>query len=310
MTTVASLNIRKVAGHIGAHVGGIDLSRELAPDTITALRSALYSHKVLFFRGHHLNTRQLAQLATHFGQPTAAFPFDSRASRSPAADLHGALPTWHADFTCLYRPPSVGILRAMAVPAYGGDTLWANTARAYDTLPIGLRDITDRLRVIHSMTGSDYDKYRTRPQPNVHVTEHPLVAVHLETGERALTLGHWVRDVTGLPEPLTRSLLADLYSYITTPENTVRWHWQENDIALWDNRTTVHRGVADYDTAQPRQLQRITLAGKPLVSPSGEHSRSLSGDDTAYNNTPSTRTRIWSHKFLHHVIQSRRRQNP
>ncbi len=114
-------------------------------------------------------------------------------------------------------------------------------------------------------------------------TEHPVVRVHPETGERALVLGHFVRRFVGLSSAETRPQLFQLLqNRVTNLENTVRWQWQPGDLAIWDNRATQHYGVADYDD-QPRRLHRITLAGDVPVSIDGVRSTARTGDAGQYS---------------------------
>jgi alpha-ketoglutarate-dependent sulfate ester dioxygenase len=113
-------------------------------------------------------------------------------------------------------------------------------------------------------------------------TEHPVVRVHPETGERALVLGHFVRRFVGLNSEDSAALLALLQRHVTKLENTVRWTWRPGDIAVWDNRSTQHYAVDDYDD-HPRRLHRITLAGDIPVSIDGIASVVRKGDATGFS---------------------------
>jgi taurine dioxygenase len=176
----------------------------------------------------------------------------------------------------------------------GGDTLWANTVTAYQSLPADLRDLADRLRVIHTNTHDNASaKLRgergdaaleaTEKQfvSTVFETEHPAVRVHPETGERALLLGGFARTVLGWLPDASRDLIRTLQEYITRPEQTVRWRWREGDLAIWDNRATQHYAIYDYDGAH-RRGERVTVAGPIPVGVDGRPSVSLRGDASAY----------------------------
>jgi alpha-ketoglutarate-dependent taurine dioxygenase len=107
-------------------------------------------------------------------------------------------------------------------------------------------------------------------------TEHPVVRVHPETGERTLLAGDFVRNFVGLDSHESSVLLELLQRRITMPENTIRWNWEPGDVAIWDNRSTQHRAIDDYD-GQHRLMHRVTLMGDVPVSVHGERSRVISG---------------------------------
>ena len=115
----------------------------------------------------------------------------------------------------------------------------------------------------------------------VYETEHPVVRVHPETGEPALLLGGFAQRLVGHSLIESVDLIRILQAYVTRPENIVRWHWQEGDVAIWDNRATQHYAIADYGD-QRRRMQRVTTAGIPAVGLDGRKSRSLQGDAGRY----------------------------
>ncbi|MBD2111810.1 MULTISPECIES: TauD/TfdA dioxygenase family protein [Cyanophyceae] len=294
-----SLNLRPVAGRIGAEIFGLDLSDALSDDTIQALRRALVEHKVIFFRDQQrLDSEGQIAFARRFGPLTAAHPtLPPLEQRPEVLDLHYGqnhlyANYWHTDVTFVDRPPLGSILRAVELPPVGGDTIWANTVTAYQDLPAPLRTLADQLWAIHSnaydySTGavnlSDFFKHnRAVFESTVFETRHPVVRIHPESGERALVLGGFVRRFQGLSQTESEDLLRTLQSYVTRPENTVRWQWRLGDVAFWDNRATQHYAIADYGD-YPRRVQRVTVVGDLPVSPSGAHSTALKGDSAAYN---------------------------
>jgi alpha-ketoglutarate-dependent taurine dioxygenase len=283
---LASLLIRPVAGRIGAEVSGLRLSGDLDPVTVDAVRSSLYRFKVLFFRGQeHLDEhgqeafgRLLGELVPHPTIPS----LKGTQNVLDVDDATGARASaWHTDVTFVDAYPQISILRALVVPAYGGDTVWANTAAAYQSLTPQLRDLADNLWALHS-NRSDYGGYPTsKPQAlhryhevftsTVYETQHPLVRVHPGTGERTLVLGHFVRRIVGVSPADSAHLMALFQGHITRLENTVRWRWAVGDVAMWDNRATQHSAVDDYGD-QPRTLRRVTVAGDVPVSVDGKSS--------------------------------------
>ena len=113
-------------------------------------------------------------------------------------------------------------------------------------------------------------------------TEHPVVRVHPETGERSLVLGHFVKKFVGLNSSESSALFKVLQDRVTKLENTVRWTWEPGDVAMWDNRATQHYAVADFDT-QPREMRRITVAGDVPVSVDGRRASWSTATPTTYS---------------------------
>jgi alpha-ketoglutarate-dependent taurine dioxygenase len=292
MTTspTTPLTVTKLGSRIGARVDGVRMSGDLDATTVDGIRQALLSHKVIFFRGqHHLDDQeQLAfaeLLGTPVGHPAAAFfAADNGPIITPINSEYGKATRWHTDVTFVADYPSASVLRAVTLPSYGGPTLWASTAAAYAELPEPLKCLVDNLWALHTnrydyvATGQESattDAQRAFRQifekPDLR-TEHPVVRVHPETGERTLVAGDFVRSFVGLDSHESHVLFELLQRRITTPENTIRWNWELGDVAIWDNRATQHRAIDDYDD-QYRLMHRVTLTGDVPVSVHGHRSR-------------------------------------
>jgi taurine dioxygenase len=283
------LDIQRLGGRIGAVVSGVRLSGALDLDTVAALRAAILRHKVVFLRdqdgldaaGHEAFARLLGTPVAHPTVPSV----DGRYALGVDNDHGGRANQWHTDVTFVPAYPAFSVLRAEVVPPYGGNTLWANTAAAYAGLPEPLRVLADSLRGVHT---NDYDYAATRPAASpaeyeqhrkvfasvTFRTEHPVVRVHPETGERTLVLGTFLQKLTGLAARDSRALIDVFQSHVERPENTVRWQWRAGDVAIWDNRATQHYGVDDSD-AHERTLRRVTIDGDVPVGVDGERSRLL-----------------------------------
>jgi len=294
------VTVSKIGGRIGARIDGVRLSGDLSPETVATIRAAILEHKVVFFRGqNHLDDEAQIAFAELLGPLTTAHPTVNTGSArvlALAANKGMAANSWHTDVTFVDRIPAFSVLRGVAIPAYGGTTNWANTVTAYETLPDALKALVDNLWATHT---NDYD-YAAQSekaeiehdQDNVFTrreftrilfqTEHPVVRVHPETGERSLVLGHFVKSFVGLNTAESHALFQLLQARVTKLENTVRWTWAEGDVAIWDNRATQHYAVADFDE-QYREVRRITVAGDVPVSIDGEHSRVVQGDATAFS---------------------------
>jgi alpha-ketoglutarate-dependent taurine dioxygenase len=292
-----NFDITPIAGRIGAELVGVNLSTDLSDNIISEIREALVHYKVIFFRRQQLDAHGQVAFARRFGEVTTAHPTVPSLPEHPEIlDLDygrtvARANNWHTDVTFVDRPPLGSILRAIIIPPSGGDTIWANSVAAYQDLPPHLRNLADQLWAVHSNAydyaaaavdlSEDVKAYRDVFTSTVYETVHPVVRVHPESGERGLFIGGFVRRIRGLSQTESDDLVRLLQSYITRPENTVRWHWQVGDVAFWDNRTTQHYAIADYGN-QPRHVQRVTIVGDLPVSIDGKHSEAVKGDSSAY----------------------------
>jgi alpha-ketoglutarate-dependent sulfate ester dioxygenase len=293
------IDVTEVSANIGAEIRGVRIGPDLAPDAVREIRTALLAHRVVFLRDQqHADDEDQKVLAQRLGtltkpHPTVAgeqgiLPIDSERSRANS---------WHTDVTFVDRVPAISVLRAITLPPYGGTTVWANTVNAYESLHPGLRALADSLRAIHSnlydyirddetrwIGGIDVQEraYRDEFSQMEFETEHPVVRVHPETGERTLLLGHFVKRFAGLSSSDSNTLFELFQRHVIRLENTVRWNWHPGDIAIWDNRATQHYAVSDYDD-QARLLHRITVAGDIPVGPDGRPSVALKGDASQYS---------------------------
>jgi taurine dioxygenase len=282
-----AIQINPVAGKIGAAITGVHLGIELSDTDFQTINSALLQYKVLFFRDQHLDDAQHEAFSRRFGeqvphptvrslpQSTAILHMDAKETRANS---------WHTDVTFVANYPKVSILRGVVIPPYGGDTVWANTAAAYAELPTPLRTLADSLRAIHTniydyavprnTNEAEAKRYREEFSAEVYETEHPLVRVHPETGERSLILGHFVKQIQGVSREDSKYLLQLFHQRITHLDNTVRWRWQTGDVVIWDNRATQHIAVNDYGDAQ-RIVRRTTIDGEIPVGVDGRPSQAL-----------------------------------
>jgi alpha-ketoglutarate-dependent sulfate ester dioxygenase len=280
--------LRPVAGRIGAEILGARLDGDLPNRTIEDIRRALNHYKVLFFRGQdHLDDAEQEAfgglLGEVVGHPTIPAHPDAQVTLELDASRGGGrVNYWHTDMTFLDAYPQASILRAVKVPQHGGDTVWANTAAAYLDLSKDLRSLADRLWGIHT---NDYDYATVRHNAReadrqhhaevftstVYETEHPVVRVHPETGERSLILGGFLQKLVGYSQADSTHLISVLQSHAVRLENTVRWRWAEGDVAIWDNHATQHYAIDDFGN-EPRIMRRVTVAGDVPVSVGGRRS--------------------------------------
>jgi alpha-ketoglutarate-dependent sulfate ester dioxygenase len=284
----SSLNVTRLAPRIGAVVGDVTLSGDLPEETIAAINAALLRHKVIFFRGQgHLTDEAQELFAQRFGSLVAHPTQRPREGTSAVLELDsrgggGRADTWHTDVTFVDAYPKISILRGVVIPEVGGDTVWSNTATAYQDLPPPLKALADQLWAVHSnlydyasvrrtTTEAERKHYDEVFTSTVYETEHPVVHVHPETGEPSLILGNFVRSFVGLSNRESRALLDLLQNYVLRLENTVRWNWRHGDVAIWDNRATQHYALNDYGDAT-RIVRRSTLDGVVPVGLDGRRS--------------------------------------
>ena len=195
----AKLTVTKLGSRIGARIDGVRLSGELEPDTVDEIHRALLRHKVIFFRGqHHLDDdEQLGfarLLGTPIGHPAAKYLAGSTPTITPINSEYGKATRWHTDVTFVANYPAASILRGVTLPSYGGSTLWASTAAAYTALPEPLKHLADNLWSLHSnrydyvasadIVSGQQRAFREAFEKPDFRTEHPVVRVHPETGER------------------------------------------------------------------------------------------------------------------------------
>ncbi|WP_296254393.1 MULTISPECIES: TauD/TfdA dioxygenase family protein [unclassified Pseudomonas] len=282
-----AIQIKPVAGRIGAELSGIKLSGDIGAQDFNLINQALLKHKVLFFREQFLTDEEHEHFSLRFGdqvphptvpsvkQSNAILHLDAKETRANS---------WHTDVTFVANYPKISILRGVVIPPYGGDTVWANTATAYADLPTPLKVLADSLRALHTNlydyaaprdTGdAGVKRYREQFTAQVYETEHPLVRVHPETGERSLLLGHFVKHIQGVSSNDSKQLIRLFHDRITHLDNTVRWRWSEGDVVIWDNRATQHIAINDYGNAE-RIVRRTTVAGDIPVGVDGRASQAI-----------------------------------
>jgi len=300
LSTRSDLDVVKLGEYIGARIDGVQLGGDLDEATVTAINDALVTHKVIFFRGqHHLDDVSQFEFARLLGTTTAPHPLLQGEGAILPIDSFGGTSanSWHTDVTFVDRVPKASLLRAVELPSYGGTTLWANTVTAYEQLPEPLARLAEELWAVHSnafdytqldltdskqlekyadlLQSEEFQAYVQTFNSTTYETQHPVVRVHPESGERSLLLGNFVQRIADVKHSESRLLFQLFQERITRPENTIRWNWQLGDLAIWDNRATQHRAVDDYD-GQHRLMHRVTLTGDVPVDVHGEPSRVIS----------------------------------
>ena len=278
---VKHMKTQKLTGFIGAEITEIDLKIGIDQATAEALRAALREHHMIVLRGQHLSITQQKQLNQVFG-PTMRLPYV--APLDDDADVIAVLKEadeqktgvfggeWHTDFSFLDNPPAGSVLNAVEIPDTGGDTVWASQVAAYASLPKDLKDIVDAHKAIH--VGKPYGVRwappasvrangsikMTRGDPNAdREVAHPSVITDPVSGNKALFLNTiYVTRFDGMTEEESAPILDAIYKHCTRPDFSCRLKWQAGDVAVWDNRMTLHYATNDYDGVR-RLLYRTTF---------------------------------------------------
>jgi len=293
------IEVKQVAGFIGAEISGVDLNQPLEDGAIQEIRQALLQWKVIFFRGQNIDHAAQIAFTSRFGEVTYAHPHEDE----PIAGFEQILPIdrsryerrnglqrssyenrWHTDVTAVVNPPAGSILRAVNVPNFGGDTQWTNLVAAYEGLSAPVRELADKLKAEHRFNAGGFlpsnSKFVERITANPLVSIHPVVRVHPETGERALFVNPgFTSRILDVSRQESDLLLELFFNQITKPAYTTRFRWNNGDIAFWDNRATAHLAPQDLDHIEvERVLYRTTIKGDVPVGVDGFRSQVVEGE--------------------------------
>ena len=278
------MRIEKLTAHIGAEVIGIDLAQAASNDDLFGtIREALLAHKVLFLRDQMFSRADHVKFARRFGDledhpvlgadpdhPGLALIYKDL--NSPPDHFENA---WHCDATWREKPPMGAVLRCIECPPVGGDTIWTNMARAYEDLPDHVKQTIEGLYARHSIEASFGARMPIEKRHALKAqypdAEHPVVRTHPETGEKVLFVNSYATHFTNFHTsdnvrygqdyaPGGANLLQYLIGRAAIPEYQVRWRWQPNSVAIWDNRCTQHYAVMDYWPAV-RKMERAGIIG-------------------------------------------------
>jgi taurine dioxygenase len=282
------MKVEKLTTHIGAELSGVNLAEATRnADLFGAIRAALLEHKVLFLRNQDITRAEHVAFARLFGEledhPVAGSDPDHpglvriyKDENSPPDYYENS---WHADTTWREAPQMGAVLRCVACPPVGGDTMWANMAKAYADLPDHIKETIAPLKARHSIEASFgarmSDDQRAALKARFPDAEHPVVRTHPETGEAVLYVCGFTTHFTNFHTaanvrygqdyaPGGANLLSYLIGRAAIPEYQVRWRWQPGSMAIWDNRSTQHYAVMDYPPCV-RQMERAGIIGdKPF----------------------------------------------
>ncbi|WP_282606210.1 TauD/TfdA family dioxygenase [Pelagibius sp. Alg239-R121] len=268
---IETFKVRPITPVLGAEVHGVDLSKPLSGCRSDELRGMLMDYQVIFFRDQNVSLEQLKRFGRLFGE-LEVHPYASSQNGHPevlpihadAKSKQVAGERWHSDVSCDAEPPMGSILHLHTVPEVGGDTLFSSMYAAYDALSEKMKQYLDGLIAVHD-GGPNYrrraaieglDDKRDFPR-----AEHPVVRTHPVTGRKAIFVNPvFTTAIRGLPENEGDATLQFLYNHNSQPQFQLRFRWQENSIAFWDNRCVQHIAMWDY-YPQVRSGNRVTVKG-------------------------------------------------
>ena len=294
---MSELKIRRLAYALGAEVRGVDLAGPLDDSTVAEIRAAWLEHLLLCFPGQNLERDELFAFAKRFGEPQKGpkanmdpdNPFLTFLTEKPVQGKpwygYKGGQNWHTDQSFTTQPTSGTFLSCKEIPPVGGDTMFANTYLAYETLSPAMRNVVERLSAIHDGTvlrpryhGANVREQRTASEIEQSIKERaaaypptvqPVVRIHPETKRKALYLGdRGVSRFVGMTEDESSPLLTFLGRHAVRYEFTYRHRWTASDLVMWDNRCMLHIALSDYDLGRDaRFMIRCAVAGEA----SGHH---------------------------------------
>ena len=284
MTAATSkIDVQRLAGAVGAEIRGVDLAGDY-DDAFDDIHHAFLKHAVLVFRDQHLSPDAQLTFSNRFGGPEQHLLSDFALPDNPDVFVvsnvmdkgkpKGAIRAgqyWHSDCSYMPKPTQASVLHALEVPSYGGDTMFASMVQAYDLLSETMQDLLANLRAEHDYNYA-YEQFFSRVAERPPLTDeqkarvppvaHPIVRTHPETGAKALFVNPgFTRRIIGMSEEESRTILGFLFEHAKQPDLIYRHHWAKGDLIIWDNRSTWHLAVADYDMAEPRHMHRTSVQG-------------------------------------------------
>ena len=264
---------------IGASISGISLNQDLKSDTVEKIYNALIKYQVIFFREQDLTPESHLQLAKRFGDIDPGHPvyphvegFQSIVLLKNDESSRPDTNDWHKDLTFKSNPPFASILHGVSVPKIGGDTLWASMSAVYDSLTDGWKEDLEGLEAIHDMGTFRNDFYKegginsvNSALKKVGSAVHKVIEKHPISGKKYLNVNQsFTRNIVNVSQGASDHILKFLFQLLARPEFQVRFRWQNDSVAIWDNRITQHYAVNDY-LPNSRHMQRVTIINDKRV---------------------------------------------
>jgi len=278
-SSMSNIEIHPVSGNIGAEITGVDLSQPLDTAAFDAIHQAFMDHLVIFFRDQDITPEQHVAFGRQFGElhlhpyipSLEGFPevLNLESSDDGPGEMSYQSNVWHTDLTFTQEPTLASILRGVKIPEAGGDTMFLNLYIALESLSPSMQAFLADKIAVHNIVATmppDFMEQDWAPKQleRLHQTtpavEHPMVRTHPVTKRKCLFVNrHFTSHIKDLSRAESEAILNFLYNHIEQPEFQVRFHWEKNSIAMWDNRCTQHYAVNDYRSK--RIMHRVTVCG-------------------------------------------------
>lgn len=270
-----TLNVQLLSGPIGAVVHDADLKSVSSRVNIAELRQLVTRHHVVFLPKQDLGESEFELFAAEFGK-LSVHPLHALIGKPQTVSVISDTPSrppagfdWHSDLSWLATPPRFGFLQALEIPPSGGDTMWASLPAAFANMSPAMQHLCEGLSAVHAIDANFANsvirnhgaEVAARLEAAHPAVAHPLVRAHPDTGEAALWISPlYVDYIQDLTPAESTTLLSYFEALVSDPNISVRWHWAEGDIAIWDESVTVHRALIDHHPSS-RRMRRCTTDG-------------------------------------------------
>ena len=278
MNEICSINkeltVKPYAPNIGGVITGVDLSKDVSDYELNFIKEAFYKYQVLFFQEQsEISPENHIKLGKYFGDlhihPAApkmkSFPEIFEIHTHKDSKISNGAENFHSDVSCDLEPPLGTMLQLHILPAYGGDTMFANMYMAYETLSKPMQSFLNSLRALHESEHFYRNRYEKQdesdPNKKYPSAMHPIVRTHPITKKKALYVNKFFTTrIEGLSKQESKLILDYLFNHCEKTEFQIRYRWNQNDMAFWDNRCTLHKALWDYHPME-RKGRRVTIKG-------------------------------------------------
>ena len=272
--------VKQLAYALGAQIEGVRVSEPLSGVQTAFIKKIWHEHHIVLFRDQYAEPREIIAFAGNFGEldDHASTPYyrlenfpqlmeiTTRPINGRPSETRNVGRNWHSDYSYTQRPAAASILFCVEPAPVGGDTMFCNMVKAYETLSKPMQKIVDELQSVYdiSLTAGLFQRDPKEVEETRKLNPpiaHPTVRVHPESGKKALYVSERVSHFHGMTSEESKPLINYLCYHATRPENVYRHVWRAGDLLCWDNRTTMHMALADFDLTQTRHMLRATLLG-------------------------------------------------
>jgi taurine dioxygenase len=266
--------IKPYAPNIGAIITGIDLSKEISNSELKIIKDSFHKFSVIFFQEQfEISPENHIKLGKFFGDlhihPAAPkmknYPQIFEINTDKNSKIANGAEDFHSDVSCDIEPPLGTMLQLHILPECGGDTMFANMYMAYEALSNPMQKFLSDLKASHESEHFYSGRYKTESNSESKTEYpsaiHPIIRTHPDTGKKAIFVNKFFTTcILGLEPQESKFILDFLFSHIEKTEFQIRYRWNKNDMAFWDNRCTIHKALWDYFPHE-RKGRRVTIKG-------------------------------------------------